>query len=1105
MAAKKTSQQKFPFKYPENSPVWLEQWPSLDELRELFASGVRRYAATVIRRARKDIRISWDAESLKTVIGGQRAVWRLTNGGWQRNCSCGYKNDCCVHLYVGAKIFQEIAEKENWLSPSEEENSLFSSRGSRGYSSYRRTDDYFPSSTSASRYYADIDSRRGWDNKQGNLFNDNCTAESESNMLEVEADFRHEPNMVGLRFYVRSGGEQGQRQLLHLQQLYSICMGCRYNSQRQDNWEDGDVRFLSWLANRIRRRAELRRNLQMLKLTRKEFRNWQTSWADTPGRFIERESQKILVSGPVDTNMHVELRECGEKVELALFVTTPDGDRYPFHEVYQSLLERSGEALYDGKQLSLHSPLSWSLLSDVFAKKFPQMPKDKVCKYLPSILEDRLDILFGPCVERRQEKADCFLHAGNDGAEILLTIKLDDTPVRPDTGKAVGKLERKGDKFILTEYKSPCLEAMTELLDRTKATPESGGAYRIAGEPELIAELAVCWRQLPQTVDKDCVAELNPLLSEQAAPQPVFRVLMKDTFTDIGVSWLCAGEHLHYGEVREAVDRKRRVLRTAAGKWLFLDIDTAAGRLAILRETGITARLVRMFRPQAKEALSKCYDKIDVISEQRSRQEIDRLLSEPAPPIPKLPEGCSEVMREYQKTGFDFLTDRMGYHLGCILADDMGLGKTLQVLSAMSGLKQQLLQSRDWQKDKETRPFLVLCPASVIGVWLEETGKFLPELNCQVYRGKPEERRKLLEDKGWDALITNYAMVRVDSEYFQQYRFKLVVLDEAQNIKNPEAQVTQSVKNLNCERRLALTGTPLENRALDLWSVMDFLNPEFLGSRKEFEQTYVANEEEYQELARKIAPVILRRTKEQIAPELPSRTEETIMVDLNSGQEKLYKEELEKARKTVQEKGPIEILAALTRLRQICCHPRLLPNGNGEGGSAKLGTLLEMLQEIIAENHSVLVFSQFTSMLELIESELVAHELPCRKITGATPTDRRHDLCTAFNNSREAEVFLLSLKAAGTGLNLTRADYVFLYDPWWNPAVERQAIDRTHRIGQDKPVIAYKLAMRNTVEENVLTLQKEKAELFDQIIEGAETGSPIIKLSAEELHQLLKC
>ncbi|MFW5996848.1 MAG: DEAD/DEAH box helicase, partial [Lentisphaeria bacterium] len=1040
-------------------------------------------------------------DSLKTVIGGQRAVWRISNGKWQRNCSCGYKNDCCVHLYVGAKIFQQICESEGWLEPQEDRSQLSFSEPSR--SRHQARGHYY---ASQHHHYSGSETSRYLEQQQMSLFGSNIqTSDSDNKILEVEADFRHKAHMIGLRFYVKSGADD-ERRILRLQQLYNLAISCRYNSLRQQTWSDADIRFLSWLPDRIYRRSEMRRNLQMLKLTRQEFRNWQNVWADTPGRFIERDSQKVLTLGPVDTNMHVELRNSGEKdkVELALFVTTPQGDQYPFYEVYRNLTDQSGEALYEGKELKLNSPLSWSLLSEVFAKKFPQMPKDKVCKYLPTILEERLDILFGPLVERRYEEAVCTIHAGTDGAEIILTLALNGTAVRPETGKAVGKLEEKDDKFIVTEYHSPALETIRELLDAVKARPENSGSYRIPGEPELISELAGRWRQLPNLVTKQYINELQPLLADQAVPQPVFRVSSQDTFTDIGVSWDCSGERLHYGEVREAVERQRQVLRTSTGKWLFLDLDTAANRLNILRANGLTSNLVRMFRPEAKKALSECFDQSVTVTEQRSRQEIKRLLTEPAPPVPKLPDRCKKVMREYQKTGFEFLSDRMGYHLGCILADDMGLGKTLQVLSAMSGFKQQLRQSNEWRHDNKTRPFLVLCPASVIGVWLEETEKFLPELNCQAYRGKPEERRKLLETDDWDALITNYAMVRVDNEYFQKYRFKLVVLDEAQNIKNPEAQVTRSVKALNCERRLALTGTPIENRALDLWSVMDFLNPEFLGTRKEFEQTYAGSEKEHQELARKIAPVILRRTKEQIAPELPARTEETIMVDLTSGQEKIYKEEKEKAQTTIQEKGTFEILAALTRLRQVCCHPDLLPEKeDGNTDSAKLDTLIEMLQEIISENHSVLVFSQFTSMLQLIETELAANYLPYRKITGATPTDRRHDLCTAFNNSPEAEVFLLSLKAAGTGLNLTRADYVFLYDPWWNPAVERQAIDRTHRIGQDKPVIAYKLAARNTVEENVLTLQKEKAELFDQIIDGADTENPVIKLSTEELQRLL--
>jgi len=256
------------------------------------------------------------------------------------------------------------------------------------------------------------------------------------------------------------------------------------------------------------------------------------------------------------------------------------------------------------------------------------------------------------------------------------------------------------------------------------------------------------------------------------------------------------------------------------------------------------------------------------------------------------------------------------------------------------------------------------------------------------------------------------------------------------------------------------------------------------------------------ELAKRIGPVLLRRTKEKVAPELPPRTEEVLRVEFDPAQRKLYDTYLLQAREAVRERGPIEVLAALTRLRQICCDPRLVPGAPPNAASAKLGTLVDLVTEIMDEGHSVLVFSQFTSMLDLIRDAL--GDLPTLTITGKTPTDRRAELVKEFNESDVSQAFLLSLRAAGTGLTLTKADYVVIYDPWWNPAVERQAIDRTHRIGQDKPVIAYRLVAAKTVEDKVLLLQQEKAELFADVMGEAQDARVAGKLSSEDLARLLE-
>jgi SNF2 family DNA or RNA helicase len=461
-----------------------------------------------------------------------------------------------------------------------------------------------------------------------------------------------------------------------------------------------------------------------------------------------------------------------------------------------------------------------------------------------------------------------------------------------------------------------------------------------------------------------------------------------------------------------------------------------------------------------------------------------------------LPATLDAVLRPYQKAGFEFLAERTAYGIGPILADDMGLGKTLQALALFAAMQEQR---------REARPrILVVCPASVVDVWLDQARQFCPALDCRAYRGERAARHALLEGEGWSILVTTYALVRLDAERFFGVSFDLVVLDEAQRIKNPDARISQVIRRLRTDRALAMTGTPLENRLLDLWSIMEFLNPGFLGSREAFLAAYAAPGRG-RDLAARLAPIILRRTKEAVAPELPPRTEELLTIDLLPEQRSLYEAELARARETLARRGPIEMLAALTRLRQICCHPALLGEAGAGGGpgSAKLETLLDMLAELVAEGHSALVFSQFTTMLGHIGDRLEAADIPRLTLTGETPAVRRAELVRDFNTGEQPRVFLLSLRAAGAGITLTRADYVFLYDPWWNPAVERQAIDRTHRIGQDKPVFAYRLISRGTVEEKVLALQAEKARLFQDVLAGSADRIAAARLTAEDFRRLL--
>lgn len=452
-----------------------------------------------------------------------------------------------------------------------------------------------------------------------------------------------------------------------------------------------------------------------------------------------------------------------------------------------------------------------------------------------------------------------------------------------------------------------------------------------------------------------------------------------------------------------------------------------------------------------------------------------------------IPESVNATLRPYQKEGFEFLCHLTDLKLGGVLADDMGLGKTLQTLSWLAWMKKR--------SGRQFKPALVICPASVLHNWRRESEKFTPHLKVLVLESGAARHNLRKKIPQYDLIVTNYALLRRDLEALQKFAFSIAVLDEAQFIKNPDAQVTQSVKQLKSAQRLALTGTPLENRLLDLWSIVDFVQPGYLGKQDQFTQTYDlrADSEEGASAARiarrrlsaKLRPLMLRRLKKQVAKDLPDRIEERRDCELDEAQRKLYLAELRRSRdevmKAVVEKGlhksKMHVLAALTRLRQICCHPSLVGNDSASG---KTETLFELLEPLLAEGQKVLLFSQFVQMLKLLEVECGKRGIPTFMLTGETK--ERQAVVQAFQNEPNASVFLLSLRAAGTGLNLTTASYVVLYDPWWNPAVEAQAIDRSHRIGQTRTVNAYRLIAPGTVEEKIWDLQQRKAQTIADVL-----------------------
>ncbi|MGM0578447.1 MAG: DEAD/DEAH box helicase [Myxococcota bacterium] len=449
-----------------------------------------------------------------------------------------------------------------------------------------------------------------------------------------------------------------------------------------------------------------------------------------------------------------------------------------------------------------------------------------------------------------------------------------------------------------------------------------------------------------------------------------------------------------------------------------------------------------------------------------------------------LPEGLEAELRHYQKHGYDwlcFLRDS-GFH--GILADDMGLGKTVQALAFIQAEK---------EADRLEHPVLVVAPTSVTANWVEEAARFTPELESIRLVG-PNRDKLYRKVKDADLVVTSFALLRLDINRLQRRSWHTVILDEAQHIKNPHSQTALSAKKLTARHRLALTGTPLENTLLELWSIFDFLMPGFLDDEKNFRDRYVRSgaekPEDIEGLRIKVAPFMLRRVKDEVATELPPKTEQIYRVPLAPKQRELYEEVRALTRKRVmsaiQNKGlsgsTITILDALLKLRQVACHPNLakLDIAEGVDESAKHEILHELIEEAVAEDHRALIFSQFTSHLKIVREWLDAEGIDYFYLDGRTRN--RQKLVDRFNSPKGPPLFLISLKAGGTGLNLTAADYVIHLDPWWNPAVEDQATDRAHRIGQTRPVVVYKLVAEDTVEEKIIKLQDSKRELFEAVV-----------------------
>ena len=465
----------------------------------------------------------------------------------------------------------------------------------------------------------------------------------------------------------------------------------------------------------------------------------------------------------------------------------------------------------------------------------------------------------------------------------------------------------------------------------------------------------------------------------------------------------------------------------------------------------------------------------------------------------QVPDGLRGVLRPYQKTGFRWLKTLESSGFGGILADEMGLGKTIQVIAFLSTVR----------RETGKKPSLIVCPASLILNWGDEFARFAPEVAVTLVMGTVRERKDLLTQglETSDVLVTSYDLLKRDISRFREQEFYCVVLDEGQFVKNQSTLASKAVKSIPCAQRFVLTGTPIENRLSELWNLYDFLMPGYLFTHNRFveklEKPIVksGDEEAREQLRRLVRPFLLRRLKADVLKELPPKVEHIRRVRMEDEERKTYAASVIAARDGLGAEGSkLQILAALTRLRQICCDAGLCFE-NYTGGTSKLDACVELCCGMAENGHQILLFSQFTSMLERIRQRLEAASLTCFTLQGSTPKEQRARLVKDFNAGK-AQVFLISLKAGGTGLNLTAADVVIHYDPWWNLAAQNQATDRAHRIGQRESVQVYKLIVKDSIEEKILDLQEKKAELMNAVADASEES--ILTMSKEDLMGLLE-
>ncbi len=668
---------------------------------------------------------------------------------------------------------------------------------------------------------------------------------------------------------------------------------------------------------------------------------------------------------------------------------------------------------------------------------------------------------------------------GSESENLIVEVDaIDPQETRRETLEKEGWIvaERKeSENGVIFRYDRAQLRKFPTIMEPMALTWDAGKKAFRGRVTKTFPEKFVEWYEtLPEAFEKEVDEHLSTLMADPVKASVTFDIVASEIdWFDLKIIVNVEGLNLSTQEIKALVAARGGFVRMKDGGWLRLQIDLTEQQTEAVNRLGLdpfdlTGESHRMHVLQLNEPLAK-----EVFDDEAWNKICERSNALKLQVSPAVPSQLKLELRPYQIEGYQFLSYLSTNGFGGILADDMGLGKTVQAITWLLWLREQ--------EGNSDKPCLVVCPKSVLDVWAGEVKKFAPHLRVRILRNKFELDMDAVAND-IDVLVLNYSQLRVNSEPLGTQEWLAMILDEGQQIKNPDSKAAKSARALQSDNRLVLTGTPIENRLLDIWSLMAFAMPGVLGTRKYFRERFDRRKDPrcQERLAARLRPFLLRRTKSQVALDLPPRTEEDVLCKMDGEQEEAYQTEVKRIQQTLLNvdndeefnRARFTVLQGLTRLRQICCHPGLYDRSLMEEESAKFTALFYLLDQLKAEGHKVLVFSQFVSMLEIIRERLEEEDRPYTMLTGQTRD--RQKVIEEFQTSKDPTVFLLSLKAGGSGLNLTAASYVVLYDPWWNPAVENQAIDRTHRIGQQNKVIAYRLLMRDSVEEKIRVLQKQK-------------------------------